>query len=78
MGADNRTMYDESVYRIFDWMRNRFERNTPWDEIVRGALTGTIADGRSLDELQKENERLIELRKQQTELQKQGKKPEDA
>jgi hypothetical protein len=77
MGADNRTMYDESVYRIFDWMRNRFERNTPWDEIVRGALTGTIADGRSLEELQRENERLIELRKQQTELQKQGKKPED-
>ncbi len=78
MGADNRTMYDESVYRIFDWMRNRFERNTPWDEIVRGALTGTIADGRSLEELRQENERLIELRKQQAELQKQGKKPEDA
>lgn len=74
LGADNRTMYDESVYRIHDWFRNRFERNVPWDEAVRGALTGTVADGRSLEALQAENQRLDELRKKQAELQKEGKK----
>jgi len=74
MGADNRTMYDESVYRIHDWMRNRFERNVPWNEIVQGALTGTITDDRTLNELRLENDRLAELRKLQTEAQKAGKK----
>lgn len=78
MGADNRTMYDGSVYRIYDWMRNRFERNVPWDKIVRGALTGTIADDRSLEELQAENERLAEQRKLQNEAQKAGKKLDPA
>ena len=63
MGADNRTMYDESVYRIHDWLRNRFERNVPWNEIVRGALTGTHADGRSFEELEAENARRAERRK---------------
>jgi hypothetical protein len=74
MGADNRTMYDQSVYRIHDWMRNRFERNVPWDKIVEGALTGTVVDGRSLDELKKENERLAEIRKREQEAQKAGQK----
>ncbi len=76
MGADNRTMYDESVYRIFDWMRNRFERNVPWDEMVRGALTGTVADNRPLEELVQENARIAEFRKRQTEAQKSGAKLE--
>lgn len=70
VGADNRTMYDESVYRIYDWFRNRFERNVPWTEMVKGALTGTNADGRSLEELTAENERRMEARKKQTEAQK--------
>lgn len=74
MGADNRTMYDGSVYRVFDWMRNRFERNIPWDEIVRGALTGTFADNRSLEELQAENERIAEYRKREKEATAAGKK----
>lgn len=76
MGADNRTMYDGSVYRIHDWMRNRFERNVAWDEIVRGALTGTFADDRTLEELQAENERIAEQRKRQAEAQKSGEKVE--
>lgn len=58
MGADNRTMYDESVYRIYDWMRNRFERNVPWDQVVRGALTGSVADGRTIEQLEQENARI--------------------
>jgi hypothetical protein len=72
MGADNRTMYDESVYRIFDWMRNRFDRNVPWDQIVRGALLGTVEDERSDEELATENERRAEIRKKQQEAQKAG------
>ncbi|MBC7816684.1 MAG: DUF1553 domain-containing protein, partial [Planctomycetaceae bacterium] len=76
LGADNRTMYDQSVYRIHDWFRNRFERNVPWDQMVRGALTGTLADGRSDEELQAENARLAERRKKEQELQKEGKKLE--
>lgn len=76
VGADNRTMYDESVYRIYDWFRNRFERNVPWTEIVRGALTGTAADGRTVDELKAENDRRAEIRKAEQALQKEGKKVE--
>ena len=48
----------------------------PWDQIVRGVLTGTAADGRSLEELQAENARIAEQRKKQTEAQKAGKKLE--
>ncbi len=70
MGADNRTMYDESVYRIYDWMRNRFERNVPWDQIARGALTGTVADERSDEELQTANAELAEIRRKQNEAAK--------
>ncbi|QDU31818.1 hypothetical protein ETAA8_69780 [Anatilimnocola aggregata] len=76
MGADNRTMYDESVYRIYDWMRNRFDRNVPWDQIVRGAITGTVADGRSDAELIADNNRRTEARKKQAEAQKAGIKVE--
>jgi len=80
MGADNRTMYDESVYRIYDWMRNRFERNVPWDQVVRGAITGSVADGRSLAELEKENARIQKAREEaaaaQMAAQKDGKKYE--
>jgi len=70
MGADNRTMYDESVYRIYDWMRNRFERNVPWDQVVRGALTGTVADGRSIEQLEKENARIQKSREEAAAAQK--------
>ncbi|MCE9607309.1 MAG: DUF1549 and DUF1553 domain-containing protein [Planctomycetia bacterium] len=80
MGADNRTMYDQSVYRIYDWMRNRFERNIGWDQIVRGALTGSIADDRTLAQLEKEHERIKLAREAQAaanaEAKKTGKKVE--
>ena len=62
MGADNRTMYDGSVYRIYDWMRNRFERNVPWDQVVRGALTGSVADGRTIEQLEQEHARIQKAR----------------
>lgn len=64
MGADNRTMYDESVYRIYDWMRNRFERNVPWDQVVRGALTGHVADNRTIEQLEKEHARIQKARQE--------------
>jgi hypothetical protein len=50
-GADNRVMYDRAVYNFHDWYRHKLETNRPWDEIVRGVLTATAADGRSLEEL---------------------------
>lgn len=75
-GADNRTMYDKSVYAFHDFFRNRFERNVPWDEFVRGVLTGTATDGRSLEELQADNARIAEYRKKQNEASKAGKKLE--
>lgn len=78
MGADNRTMYDQSVYRIHDWMRNRFERNVPWDQIVRGAVTGTLADDRDDVALKEENDRIEAISKAKREATKAGKKWEAA
>ncbi len=62
-GADNRVLYDQAVCKTHDWYRNKLAANWPWDKIVLGVLTGTAADGRSLEDLNAEIKRIAEERK---------------
>ena len=75
-GADNRVLYDQAVSNAHDWYRNKLTANWPWDKIVRGVLTASAADGRSVEDLSAEVKRIQEERKQK--LPKEEKKKDPA
>jgi len=40
------------------WLRDKFARNVPYDQLVKGIVTATSREGRSLDEYLKENKKV--------------------
>ncbi len=62
LGADDRFIAD-GVYKFHDWLRNKFEANTPWDKLAHGVICATMADGRTVDEIQADQKREAEERK---------------
>ncbi|MGB0578947.1 MAG: DUF1549 and DUF1553 domain-containing protein [Limisphaerales bacterium] len=38
----------------YDWFKNKLQRNVPYDQLVKGIVTATSREGRSLDEYERE------------------------
>ncbi len=58
-GNDNRFTpqpREKTGWLWHDWLRNKLDRNLPYDELVEGLLTATTREGRSLDETVEEYE----------------------
>jgi hypothetical protein len=56
-GNDNRFTPQpraKTAWLWHDWLRNKLDRNVPYDEIVGGFLTATTREGRSLEEVVEE------------------------
>lgn len=62
VGADDRFI-GSGVYQFHDWFRNKLEANTPWDQIAKGVLVATTADGKTPDEIREDQKKEQEERK---------------
>jgi hypothetical protein len=48
------------VWLWHDWLRDKLERNLPYDELIGGILTATSREGRSLEQYVEENKTVAE------------------
>jgi hypothetical protein len=48
------------VWLWYDWLKDKFQRNTPYDELVAGIVTATTRENRPVEEVVQEHKKITE------------------